>query len=135
MKHYTIYQMRAVILGLFLLLLLVGSMLLLLPGHISARTTIYADIYQNGKLLQSINLTSVTEDYTFSVTDDAGNSNEILVCPGRIAVSSASCPDKLCVRQGYLSTSRLPITCLPNRLVIQLRQEFRNEDAVDAVTY
>ena len=31
-----------------------------------------------------------------------------------------TCPDKICVQQGFLHDSRLPVTCLPNRIVITL---------------
>lgn len=84
---------------------------------------ITADIYQNGVLLQSISLDNVTEAYTFTVTGENGCRNEIEVRPGSIGIVSADCPDKLCVHQGFISSSLLPITCLPNRLVIQIRAD------------
>ena len=60
---------------------------------------LYADIYQSGELLETIRLDTVTDEYTFEV------------------------PDQICVHQGFISTSLLPITCLPNRLVIRVREE------------
>jgi len=80
-----------------------------------------ADIYQNGTLIQSIPLFEVTGRYTIEINGETGCSNVIEICPGSIAIVSANCPDKLCVHQGYISNSLLPITCLPNRVVIQLR--------------
>ena len=100
-----------------------------------------ADVYQNGKLLKSIPLSSVTENYTFVVTGENGAENEIAVASGSIGIISANCPDKLCVHQGFIHNSLLPITCLPNRLVIQIRQEkeaageSNNKITPDIITY
>lgn len=100
---------------------------------------LYADIYQNGELLQTIRLDTVTGEYTFEVSGDAGATNTICVRPGSIAIVSASCPDQICVHQGFISTSLLPITCLPNRLVIRVREEAVTPDDTtlipDGVTY
>ena len=88
---------------------------------------LYADLYQNGELLQTIRLDTVTAEYTFCVR------------PGSIAIVSASCPDQICVHQGFISTSLLPITCLPNRLGIRVREEVSVPDDTapvpDSVTY
>lgn len=85
--------------------------------------SLYADIYQNGELLQTIRLDTVTDEYNFEVPGDDGASNTVCVRPGSIAIISATCPDQICVHQGFISTSLLPITCLPNRLVIRVREE------------
>lgn len=93
---------------------------------------ITADIYQNGTLLQSIDLSSVTESYLLTITGENNCRNEIEVRPGSIGIISANCPDKLCVHQGFIDTSLLPITCLPNRLVIQIRTD---KVTTDITTY
>lgn len=93
-----------------------------------------ADIYQNGTLIKSIPLYQVTEVYRFTVTGENGAENVIEVRPGSIGVISASCPDKICVHQGFYSDSLLPITCLPNRLVIRLRK-IQGTEEPDALTY
>lgn len=100
---------------------------------------LYADLYQNGELLQTIRLDTVIGEYTFEVSGDAGATNTVCVRPGSIAIVSASCPDQICVHQGFISTSLLPITCLPNRLVIRVREEaYVPDDTIlvpDGVTY
>ncbi|MBR1931900.1 MAG: NusG domain II-containing protein [Lachnospiraceae bacterium] len=87
------------------------------------RYALIADIYQDGELLQSINLNQVNTPYTFVVTGKNDCFNEIQVRPHSIGITTASCPDKLCVHQGFIDTSLLPITCLPNHLIIQIRRE------------
>ena len=84
---------------------------------------LYADIYQSGELLETIRMYTVTDEYTFEVPGEGGASNTVCVRPGSIAIISANCPDQICVHQGFISTSLLPITCLPNRLVIRVREE------------
>lgn len=112
------------------LLAVISLLLILLPQK---RATGYtADIYQSGELLTSIDLSAVSQPYTFTVTGENGCTNEIEVRPDEIGIISADCPDKFCVHQGFISDSRLPITCLPNRLVIQLRPTDESESSITA---
>lgn len=78
-----------------------------------------ARVYQDGKLLQTIDLAALTGAEEFTVTGPAG-SNTVTAERGRIRVSHADCPDQVCVRQGWISTGTVPIVCLPNGLVIRL---------------
>ncbi|MBR1497615.1 MAG: NusG domain II-containing protein [Oscillospiraceae bacterium] len=81
------------------------------------------EILQDGKLLRSIDLAAVTEEYSFEVEWPGGGSNTIRVQPGRVCVSDADCPDRVCVSQGWLSDQPTPIVCLPHRLVIRVAGE------------
>ena len=101
------------------------------------RSGLIADIYQSGELIASIPLNEVRETYRFTVTGDEGHVNEIEIRPGSIGIISADCPDKLCVRQGFISDSRLPVTCLPNRVVIRLRPQEENSETIspDIISY
>ena len=122
----------AKILALLICLILLGSILTLLliysNRNTSTNASLIADIYQNGTLLESIPLNDVEKSYTFTVTGEDGCTNIIEVRNGSIGIISADCPDKLCVKQGFIDSSLLPITCLPNRVVIQIRTNERNED-------
>lgn len=80
-----------------------------------------ADIYQNGKLIQSIPLNHVQEPYIITLTDTDGGTNTIEVRQSAIGIIAADCPDKICVNQGFIINSLTPITCLPHRLVIEIR--------------
>ena len=80
------------------------------------------NIYLDGKCIRSIDLSQADSSYEFTVDGPAG-SNTIQVEPGRICVSRADCPDQICVHQGWISTSVIPIVCLPNRLVIQIEEQ------------
>ncbi len=46
------------------------------------------------------------------------------------AVESSDCPNRECVKMGYLKSKYLPIVCLPNRLVIRYTDADEDVDAV-----
>ena len=61
----------------------------------------------------------ITEDQEIKI----GDTNICNIENGRVRMTWADCPDQICVHQGFISTSLLPITCLPNRLVIRVKEE------------
>ena len=90
-------------------------------GHI-------ANIYQDNVCIQSIDLNEVKETYSFTVSNVNGHKNTITVGPGRICVSDANCPDRICVHTGWIASGTKPIVCLPARLVIQIEREGTDQD-------
>lgn len=135
------YKKAAVIISAILILSASFSLLYLLsPNPGSAASGGYiAEIYQDGRLLYSIPLNDLTQNRTFVVESTEGGINEVEVRPGSIGIISADCPDKLCVHQGFITNAKLPITCLPNRLVILLRPAPKeseiNSITPDIITY
>ena len=128
---------KAIALSIIILLLFLSSVAaLLLPGMLPKKDgQLYvADIYQDGVLIQSIPLLSSKESTTFRIEGKDGAFNEIEVQGTQIGMTNASCPDHLCVHRGFLSNSQIPITCLPNRVVIRIRPA-RPSDELDATTY
>ena len=89
-----------------------------------------AEIVQDGVVLYEIDLSAVTREEILVVEWPEGGSNTVRIQPGRICVSDADCPDRICVSQGWLSHQATPIVCLPHRLVIRLK----GAGDVDAVT-
>ncbi len=77
-------------------------------------------IVQDGTVIREIDLSRVTEEYSFTIEASGGGSNVVTVRPGAICVSDADCPDRVCVSQGWLSDQSIPIVCLPHRLSISL---------------
>ncbi len=93
-----------------------------------------ANIYQNGTLIRSIDLEAVEESYTFQIEGENGAYNTVLVEPGYISITDASCPDKVCISQGKISDGVLPITCLPNGIVIQIETQNSTSSTLDGMT-
>lgn len=77
-------------------------------------------LVQDGALIREIDLSRVTEEYSFTVESPDGGNNTVTVRPGAICVSDADCPDRVCVSQGWLTDQSVPIVCLPHRLSISL---------------
>ena len=75
-------------------------------------------VFQNGRLLYTIDPDRVTESYELRVTYEAGES-VIHVGPDGIWVVSADCPNGDCLRHGPLTRRGTPIVCLPERIVIR----------------
>lgn len=44
----------------------------------------------------------------------------ILIEDGRVSVDHANCPDQICVHQGWITDSTLPIVCLPGEIIIEM---------------
>lgn len=87
-----------------------------------------AQVYWNGKLLHTFPLDKPLE-YTLSGPDNT--SNTLVIQDGYVCVSHATCPDQVCVKQGWVNTDATPIVCLPNQLVIQVKG---GEQDLDAAT-
>ncbi|WP_100065093.1 NusG domain II-containing protein [Miniphocaeibacter massiliensis] len=60
--------------------------------------------------------------------------NVIEIRNGKIHVIEASCPDKLDVKQGYIENMGEMIVCIPNRLIIQIKNNEKNTE-LDAINY
>ena len=105
---------------LFLLLaaVAVSAALLLLRG--GGEDSPVARITRDGVLLEEIDLNEVDRPYTLTFEDESG-SNTVSVEKGRIRVSEADCPDRVCVNQGWISDGTVPVVCLPHRLMVEIR--------------
>ena len=115
---------------LFSILLIAASAATLFIKYYSGSSTAVS-IYQDGKCIYNIDLSTVTEPYEIEIEGKV--SNIIAVENGKICVKHATCPDQICVNQGWLTdSSSPPIICLPNSLVIQIDSD--KKGGTDAVT-
>ena len=78
-----------------------------------------ARISVDGELLQTVDLSRVTEAYDMDI-DTAYGHNTVHVEPGAISITEADCPDHVCVRRGAISGGGIPIICMPHRLIIEI---------------
>lgn len=86
-----------------------------------------AEIYKDGSLIKTINLSVLVDAEEFTVkSEDGKEENTILAEHDGISVKSASCPDKLCVKQGKIKNGTAPIVCLPNHVIIKITDNSRN---------
>ncbi|MDE6666165.1 MAG: NusG domain II-containing protein [Ruminococcus sp.] len=95
---------------------------------VSAIMTLYAfrpsekhtvEVVQDGNVIYTFDLLD-TENRTITVkSTDGKSSNTIEISDGKICISDAECPDKICVKSGFLKSDSMPLVCLPNRLIIR----------------
>ena len=78
-----------------------------------------ARITRDGVLVEEIPLDGIQEPRSFTL-EDASGSNRVEVEAGRIRIAQADCPDQICVNQGWISDSTVPIVCLPHKLMIEI---------------
>lgn len=109
------------------LVFLLVSALIMLPRLFRADKNVTAKIYENGSLMQEIDLTKVEEPYRVNI-----NGGVLLVENGRICYETASCPDQLCVKFKWLSKNGDVASCLPNRTVVSVSSL---EENIDVISY
>lgn len=116
-------------------ILLVGSVIAIwIIVDRSNEAGCYAEIYQDDKLIRTVDLTNVNEPYQFTIYTDDDNYNTIEVMEGKIGIVDASCPDLLCKNMGYIDNSLMPITCLPNHLIIKVINKTSSNE-IDTIVY
>ncbi len=79
-----------------------------------------AIIKQDGKILNTIDLTKVTTKKQITVKYNKSHYNVIEIETGKIRIKDADCPDKICVKTGWISEPGQSIICLPHELIIKI---------------
>ena len=82
-------------------------------------------IYSNNEMVGEYVL---TEDYKteFTIESDVGY-NTVHIENGEVWISDASCPDKICLSQGKISSDGEIIVCIPNKLSIKIIENEEND--------
>jgi len=73
---------------------------------------------------------SLDEDRIVKVSGPLGVSI-VEIKDGRVRMLSSPCPDKLCIKEGYIDKAGQVIICIPNRIVIKIE----GRAGLDALTY
>ena len=89
-----------------------------------------AEIYVNGELERTVELSEVEKEYTFSLSTEP--EVEITVGRNEIFFSKADCKDKLCINSGRLTAGGQTAACLPAKVVVSVRSD---RDKNDVMTY
>lgn len=113
MKHKTLFFVI-----LFAALALVSGAYYLLSG---GQPGVTANVYVDGELVESFDLTAAAVPYEVAVTTGYGT-NVVRVSHGAVEVASADCDEQVCVNQGAIHDGLLPIVCLPHHLVIEIEE-------------
>ena len=111
---------------ILILIVILSAAAIVLRGVLTqnAKTAV---IYQNGEIIREINLDGIDVPIEFTIEGDNGQTNDVRAEKGRIRIESASCPDKICVHQGWIENGVVPIVCLPNKVTIEIRGNVDSE--------
>lgn len=74
-------------------------------------------VFVNGQEYKIFSLNEATE---FTVRQDDGSFNTFVIENGKVDMTAASCPDKLCVKDRDIHYNNETIVCLPNNVVLQI---------------
>lgn len=85
-----------------------------------------AVVYYEDQEILTIDLKEEEKEY---IVEGFLGEVKILAGNGRIKVVEENSPNHLCSKQGYISSSYQTITCLPNKIVI----EIKDQDDLDTV--
>jgi hypothetical protein len=96
----------------------------------SGQDTRVAVIKQNDITIKTIDLDKLQSDQRVNIS---GAYHEVILAEkGRIRFLEADCPDKVCVKTGWLTKKGDVAVCLPNKVIIKIEGE---NTKIDGVTY
>ncbi|NLL63427.1 MAG: NusG domain II-containing protein [Ruminococcaceae bacterium] len=120
---------RADIILLVILLFICG--VLLIPKYFSNEPLV-AVIYKDGSQIETIDLSSVTEEYEIDL--ECNPQAKLTVKKNSIAYTYAECHDKLCVNTGVLSRPGDIAACLPSKTLVVIEGK-KDKSKPDVITY
>jgi hypothetical protein len=117
-----------VLIAVIILLTAAGFAALALYGNSGGHRI--AVIKQDNKVIERIDLDKVKDSREISVK--GAYTDIILVEKGQIRFEEANCPNKDCVKTGWITRKGASAVCLPNRTSIRIEGE---SDKVDGTTF
>ena len=93
----------------------------------------YAVIEADGLIVQKISLGNPGPDFETQVEGHIG-STRIQLLENKIRILESPCPDKDCVRQGWISRPGQILVCLPNRVLVKITSDDM-EDDLDGISF
>ncbi|MBV7276795.1 NusG domain II-containing protein [Clostridiaceae bacterium UIB06] len=91
-----------------------------------------AVVEQNGKIVKTIDLNKIKEKSEFILPYNNGHFNKIEVEPGKIRFIDADCPDKICVKTGWISEPGQTAVCLPHKTIIRIEGKNSSYDQISS---
>ena len=104
---------------LLLLAVLLAAAALLFAGRefFAGRPAVMVSVSVDGTEIMRLDL---NRNDDIVIESGNGQTNHLIIEDGKAFLTEASCPDKLCVRQGAISETGQSIVCLPNRVIVTI---------------
>ena len=112
------------------LLIVLSTAVVFIYINYSKGTEKIAVIKQNTKVIKTIDLNKVDTPEEFTIKFNNTNYNKIRVEKGRICIIDADCPNKICIKSGWISKSGETIVCLPHKLQIEIEGTNKDYDNI-----
>ncbi len=93
----------------------------------TGRQGAYAAVQSHGKEIARLPLNT---DAKLPVGNARTGYNLVRVADGAVSVERADCPNQICVREGEKRYAGETIACLPHKLIITVKQESPQQDAL-----
>ncbi len=65
---------------------------------------------------------NIDKDLTIDIVSENNHTNTLVIKDGKASITSADCPDKICVNHRSISKVGETIVCLPNKVVIEIKE-------------
>lgn len=76
----------------------------------------------------------LTNDLTFEKQYEYdGQLNTVSIADGKVSVSSANCPDQLCVKSGNISKVGESLICLPHQFTVEIISDKKSESKSESL--
>ena len=112
-------------------ILVLAGILGLVFVHSRRETGAAVQVIQGGEVTDTLSLgKNVTRRYE----SETGGYNIVEIRDGKVSVTEASCPDKVCVNHGPTDQTADPIVCLPNKLVVRVLAPGDDPNQLDGVS-
>ena len=88
------------------------------------------EIYVDNKLYKTYDIDGEDE---IKIESEKGY-NLIKIHNHGVEITEASCPDKVCIHEGFIEKPSKSIVCLPNKVHIKITSDSNNEDEEDVIS-
>ena len=86
-----------------------------------------AEILRNGSVVERVVLDPAAPPREWVLSSPGGGVNRVRLEGGRICMVEANCPDRDCVRAGWLDRPGQTAVCLPHRVALRVRGTGKGE--------
>lgn len=101
-------------------ILIVGILFLAILGlgilKLTHKTGYQVEISIDGNVVETL---SLDKDTVYEIKQDMGN-NKVVIVDGKVSVTEADCPDKICQKHTPISKVGETIICLPHKVVVEV---------------
>ena len=130
------------------MLVIIAVLCLVMIFHEDRSSGHTVNIISGGTLLRTYDMSVINDEIYITVVPASGSEeayilegeqypdghyNVIRISHNGVCVTDSDCPTGLCIHRGSISSSDIPIACLPNRLIITIDDS--GESDTDAWTY